>query len=492
MSSHTVQPTSQRIDSSHQLTESSTHSLTADYGNDFRLARLSSEVSRQPQDRFFPQSSSEPTQATLGRKYTSASDNVDQSNTRTQKRTGIRKLLPRRGNELSDDEWRLRKRRRYRMTKIVPVVLAGIIAYAAYVYCYLFAYRSMIFGDGGRRKSKGLAFMVVFIYFAAILIAYCTAINFVGPGLVPRGWGKISERSLAAKEMGSNGNSGLHTVPGQTGLATATSRQSQERTRGITPERDLENQAYGIANENDVPEAFTCESDGYPLWCSRCQSVKPDRAHHSSELDRCVIKMDHYCPWVGTIIGFKNYKLFYLFVVTCFSFTMFVFVTLTIYTVIYANERGHVTAQFVVVDALSGIFTALLVPFVSMHTLYVLQNITTIEYLSRHYRLHLVSIAVDEKQPELRGITETEFGMRLWDCGPWLNWKSVMGNHFWEWILPWNTTNADGFSFQCNPKAIAALREKVQRARESNTMDGPDSAYGESGGRFMVMRSFRT
>ncbi|KAK9371038.1 DHHC palmitoyltransferase-domain-containing protein [Lipomyces kononenkoae] len=489
MSTYTTQPISQDAaipnSSPDQLADSSRHSI--DDGNDFRLARLSSEVRWQPQDRFFPASISEPGQVSLGRRYTSQSDNADQSNTQhILKRKGIWRFLPRRGDELSDDEWRRRKRRRYRITKIVPVVLAGIIGYAAYVYCYLFAYRSMIFGDGGSRKRKGIAFMVVFVYLSIILIVYCVAINFVGPGLVPRCWGKPLERSLAAKETGEDG---LHTDP--IPLAASTSRQLQERRRGATPEGDLEKQANGTANDNNVPEAFVCESDGYPLWCQRCQSVKPDRAHHSSELDRCVVKMDHYCPWVGTIIGFKNYKLFYLFVLTCFSFTSFVFVTLTIYTTIFASEQGHVTAQFIIIDALSGVFTALLVPFVWMHTLYILENITTIEYLSRHYRLHLVSIAVDEKQPELRGITETEFGMRLWDCGPWQNWKSVMGDRVWEWVLPWNTTKADGFSFEWNQKVIATLREKLERATQSNNMDGPDSAYGPSGGRFMVMRSFR-
>ncbi|KAK9245340.1 DHHC palmitoyltransferase-domain-containing protein [Lipomyces tetrasporus] len=474
------------------VAQSRTHSLT-DNGNDFRLARLSSEASRQPQDRYFLQSSSDPTQSTIGRQYTSPSDNMDHSNTHIPKRKGIRRLLPRRGDELSDEEWRRRKRRRYRMTKMVPVVLGGTIGYATYVYCFLFAHNKLISGDSGGRKRQGIAFMVVFLYLTTTLLVYCTAINFIGPGLVPKGWGKIKERDLAAKEIGPGGNDGLHAVPGPIELATGTYGQTQERTNGPTPEADLEKQAVRPAViGNDVPEAFTCESDGYPLWCSRCQSMKPDRSHHSSELDRCVVKMDHYCPWVGTIIGFKNYKLFYLFVLTCFSFTIFVFVTLTVYTVKYAHERGEVIVQFVVVDALSGIFTALLVPFVSMHTYYILQNITTIEYLSRHYRLQLVSIAVDEKRPELRGITETELGMRLWDRGPWQNWKSVMGNYVWEWVLPWNTTNADGYSFQVNPKAIAALREKIERARESNNGDGPDSAYGQNGGRFMVMRSFRT
>ena len=44
-------------------------------------------------------------------------------------------------------------------------------------------------------------------------------------------------------------------------------------------------------------EVFVCEGDGRPIWCAICMNWKPDRAHHCREIDRCVRKMDHYCPW---------------------------------------------------------------------------------------------------------------------------------------------------------------------------------------------------
>lgn len=50
-------------------------------------------------------------------------------------------------------------------------------------------------------------------------------------------------------------------------------------------------------------DVFTCRSDGLPIWCSDCQNWKPERAHHSGEIKRCVMKMDHYCPWAGGMIG---------------------------------------------------------------------------------------------------------------------------------------------------------------------------------------------
>jgi palmitoyltransferase len=44
-------------------------------------------------------------------------------------------------------------------------------------------------------------------------------------------------------------------------------------------------------------DVFVCDGDGLPMWCYQCKTWKPDRAHHCSDVNRCVRKMDHFCPW---------------------------------------------------------------------------------------------------------------------------------------------------------------------------------------------------
>ena len=42
--------------------------------------------------------------------------------------------------------------------------------------------------------------------------------------------------------------------------------------------------------------------------CKKCIHPKPPRTHHCSVCDRCVLKMDHHCPWINGCIGHFNHR----------------------------------------------------------------------------------------------------------------------------------------------------------------------------------------
>lgn len=42
-------------------------------------------------------------------------------------------------------------------------------------------------------------------------------------------------------------------------------------------------------------------------WCSACQGYKAPRSHHCRRCGRCVLKMDHHCPWINTCVGHRNH-----------------------------------------------------------------------------------------------------------------------------------------------------------------------------------------
>ena len=66
---------------------------------------------------------------------------------------------------------------------------------------------------------------------------------------------------------------------------------------------------------------------GSVRYCNRCVIVKPDRAHHCSICARCVLKMDHHCPWVNNCVCFHNYKFFMLFLGYALFYCLFIMST---------------------------------------------------------------------------------------------------------------------------------------------------------------------
>lgn len=50
-------------------------------------------------------------------------------------------------------------------------------------------------------------------------------------------------------------------------------------------------------------DAFVCDENGLPIWCAFCNNWKHDRGHHNQDTGRCTYKMDHFCPWVGGVVG---------------------------------------------------------------------------------------------------------------------------------------------------------------------------------------------
>ena len=53
-------------------------------------------------------------------------------------------------------------------------------------------------------------------------------------------------------------------------------------------------------------------------YCPECYMFKPPRTCHCSKCNNCVQKFDHHCDWLGTCIGKRNYKYFYL-LIFCFT-----------------------------------------------------------------------------------------------------------------------------------------------------------------------------
>ena len=51
-------------------------------------------------------------------------------------------------------------------------------------------------------------------------------------------------------------------------------------------------------------------------FCHTCKIIRPERAFHCHFCGNCVHRFDHHCKWLGTCIGGRNYKSFFVFLIS--------------------------------------------------------------------------------------------------------------------------------------------------------------------------------
>lgn len=185
-------------------------------------------------------------------------------------------------------------------------------------------------------------------------------------------------------------------------------------------------------------------------YCPKCQVWKPDRCHHCSTCKKCVLRMDHHCPWFATCIGFHNQKLFIQFLIYVSAYCgLLALVTFPLILSFFTDElyeEAFLSLNLLFLFILSITFFISVSGF-SLFLIYlILKNVTTIEFQENRWNLK------NKKGGSFRYEFDT-YGKKkklgnIFNLGVSNNWKCVMGSRWIDWILPTQITSSsihDGF-----------------------------------------------
>eukprot|EP01064_Diplonema_japonicum_P000388 TRINITY_DN10274_c0_g1_i1.p1 TRINITY_DN10274_c0_g1~~TRINITY_DN10274_c0_g1_i1.p1 ORF type:complete len:309 (+),score=36.84 TRINITY_DN10274_c0_g1_i1:66-992(+) len=175
--------------------------------------------------------------------------------------------------------------------------------------------------------------------------------------------------------------------------------------------------------------------EGFTLWCHHSDQPKPPRSHFCHVSGVLVLKMDHFCPWVGQCVGHFNHRYFLLFLIYLWSSTFYAVACIGLYWAGFlynpnaseatlVAEAQNISLCFVVCIALVIAITF----FILWSGFLALTNQTTIEFLGNKSR------AKEAKRIGLEFHSPFDLGLRG-------NLQEVFGpfKHYYEIFLPSTT-----------------------------------------------------
>ena len=415
----------------------------------------------------------------------------------------------------------------------VPLLLLGILGYSSWVVTDLVCVKYLLDPPPSlqlpRRTGSVIAILVTYyILLATMIICYGRLVQTVlaNPGVIPRGpqYYTAKRRRKAAAKALQRGDD-----PSAADKEASLDADSTQESAGTPPIRSTSPDGVGYRPEDFwKKDVFVCNYDGRPSFCSTCYNYKPDRAHHCRELDRCVYKMDHFCPWVGGIVSETSFKYFVQFTFYGGLFTLHTLVVMAYYYAQRRQAEGFINVHWILNLAFAALFFLFSAGMCASTMQFALINSTTIENLSKKTKVYYLAIYVAPQvlsnfsatqRNDIRLITyprppseqletlqqngadlatlspphsssttappqeirtfailETKPGCNPWDVGALDNFKEVMGYKAIDWLLP---LKQSPLTRHDNPESMYRMGSVVRHLRRDAGIV-PDSERSRS------------
>ena len=162
-------------------------------------------------------------------------------------------------------------------------------------------------------------------------------------------------------------------------------------------------------------------------YCLICHIFKPERCHHCSKCGRCVLGMDHHCPWLFSCIGYYN-RWYFMLTLLWSNITFITILIINIKTILniinYFNKGKGIDNVLNWLDLL-GLFI--------WYFLVLLIFITLLKFTYFHYKLirnnNTTLETLDAERKNVKPIWDYDLGIK------W-NFDSVFGPKWYSYVFP--------------------------------------------------------
>ncbi|KAJ5735584.1 uncharacterized protein N7483_000709 [Penicillium malachiteum] len=380
---------------------------------------------------------------------------------------------------------RAQKRVNLAVSKVVPPLIIGFIIYACYVVTKPLCIDYLIhpLPHYHRTPRVGAGVVILVLYFILLIPMLGTYLRLLY-NTKPQNTQTHDSVGVGDQETPREPEKGDETLDMEQGVISQAEKQASQ-----SDELSLET-FY-------TKEVFVCQDDGRPQYCSTCCQFKMDRSHHCREIDRCVRKMDHFCPWVGGVVSETTFKFFVQFVAYTALFCTFALIISAYFTAELRRDTGSVNPH------LSGFFGFFTFSMTVSSLQMAMMNITTIENLGRRSRVWTLAIRVPDHLLQRLWVTEspwaptfrmvsyppeapttppqpqttdpsteqryvfailhTQPGENPYDLGGWKNLQQVMGYNLTDWLIPWKPSPCTDHSSQESAFALGPVVARLKQ-----------------------------
>lgn len=292
---------------------------------------------------------------------------------------------------------------------LMPMGIFLLMSYGTWAFSHKLCYDQIYKHYRHESVAIGLIVTVCFLLLLLLLIWFQIAVM-VGPGRLPQ----ILPNSILAASASDLGNN----------------------------EKDHGNNSAGPLI------CYQCDPNGYPIWCSNCQSLKTERAHHSSELGHCVPKFDHKCIWLGSIIGKDNYRLFVQYCVFMTIWLAIIWTSIVAYirriSRDYKGHGSHLNGNLIVVFIITTSSWLMVSSLLLTQLHCIVKNRTSLEIMEKRKtfstRRMFCYYNPDDGCRYVVELNKKEY-VSCWSKDSWCaNAVESLGSNIFMWIIPWGTS----------------------------------------------------